>query len=288
MPHLSAVGISGLQAGEDVKESVPIEQLRLSERRPPGLILSDTPRVRRRIREFGFDRPIPVRPGRGGELEVLGGLREYLAAGRLGISRVPVTVLADLDDSAAEQLVAASYVLTFDDPIEEAEFYVEKLAEIAEDARPSISRLARLTGKGRSYLSRTLALLDLDPEVQRLLIEDRITRTHARHLTTVRSRRRQRALAERIVREDLSERALARLVASVGDAPAPTPAPPTPPTSAGAPVAKDPDTLSLERRVSELLGTPFEIDAEAGVCHINYFGDLSVLDGVLERLGYAE
>lgn len=274
--------------GQSMTQLVPTEQLSLSERRPTGRLLSDTPRVRRRLQEHGFEQPIPVRAkGGGGGFEVLGAVREYLAAVRLGLSRVPVTVLADLDDAAAGQLVHANYQLQFTDPIDEAEFYREKLDDAPADVRPSISRLARLTGKNRIYLSRTLALLDLHPEVQTYIAQGRISRTHARHLTKVQPPRRQLQLAERVIREGLSERGLAaRLQAADGSRP-PASAPGSPPASATAP-SKDPDTLRLERHVTELLGAPFEIDSAAGVCTIRYFRDLDTLAGVLDRLGYRE
>lgn len=269
-----------------MRDLIPIDQLSLSERRPPGVALADTPRVRRRVRDSGFARPIPVRPGRGGRLEVLGEVGPYLAALRLGISFVPVHVLEQLDDVAADRLISVGYACRFEDPIEEAEFYAERLEDVPPGTRPSISRLARLTGKGRSYLSRTLALLDLHPAVQEHLVAGRISRAHARHLVTVRSVSRQRALAERVIRERLSERALARLV-SRGQAAVQTSSPAfAPPPS---PVhTKDADILRLERLVSELLGCPFEIDPDAGLCTIRYFRDLDTLSGLLERLGYRE
>lgn len=278
-----------------MRDFVPIDQLALSERRPPGVLCSDTPRVRRRLREFGFARPIPVRPGRGGRLEVLGEVRPYLAALRLGLPRVPVRVLDQLDDAEADRLISIGYAGGFEDPIDEAEFYAERLADVPPGTRPSISRMARLTGKGRSYLSRTLALLDLHPAVQDHVAAGRISRAQARHLVTVRSMSRQRALADRIIRERLSERALARLIAKPSSRTSQPQRPPATGSSASpvtAPVVaqapKDPDTLRLERRVSELIGLPFEIDSELGVCRIRYFGDLDMLSGVLERLGYSE
>lgn len=280
-----------------MRDLVPIDQLSLSERRPPGVALADTPRVRRRVRDSGFARPIPVRPGRGGRLEVLGEVGPYLAALRLGVSFVPVHVLDQLDDAEADRLISVGYACRFEDPIEEAEFYAERLEDVPPGTRPSISRLARLTGKGRSYLSRTLALLELHPAVQDHLVAGRISRTHARNLVTVRPVSRQKALAERVIRDRLSERALARLV-SRGQAAAhqPPEASPSSPTASSpalvtppSPVrTKDPDTLRLERLVSELLGCPFEIDPDAGLCTIRYFRDLDTLSGLLERLGYRE
>ncbi|MEI2419405.1 ParB N-terminal domain-containing protein, partial [Arthrospira platensis SPKY2] len=121
-------------------EWIATDQLSLSERRPAGQLLADSPRVRRRLQDHGFSEPVPVRPlSGGGGFEVLGQVRQYLAAVRLGLSQVPVVVLHDLDDRAALQLIQANYTLHFDDPIDEAEFYAEKLADAPSDVRTSIS-----------------------------------------------------------------------------------------------------------------------------------------------------
>ena len=81
-------------------------------------------------------------------------------------------------------------------------------------------------------------------------------------------------LAQRILGEGLSARAAEALAAECRQ----------PGQSAPEERGVDADVRRLERAVSELVGSPFEIRGNEAV--FNFFGDYQVLDGLLRRLGY--
>lgn len=269
-----------------MEQQVPIDQLKLSDRRPAGRVPTDTPSSRRRLQETGFEKPIPVRPvpGQARVYEVLGEVRPFLSAMRLGVSQVPVLIMPELNDVAATQLIHTNYQPGFSDKIEEAEVFKEKLDELAEFSdgdEPNIAAVARYFQKSRTYVSRLLSLLELDPRVQEMIRDGLVSTTHARYLKKVKNCDRQSELAERVKTQNLSERALAKLVNRKRRRPSDTVVP-------SATTKKDADIVRLEQRVTELIGSPFEIDHPNGVCTIRYFGNLETLQGVLEKLGYRE
>jgi len=53
-------------------------------------------------------------------------------------------------------------------------------------------------------------------------------------------------------------------------------------------VEKDPDTIKVENRLTEILGCGTMIDLEQGTLIIKYGKNNDVLQGVLEHLGYEE
>jgi hypothetical protein len=53
-------------------------------------------------------------------------------------------------------------------------------------------------------------------------------------------------------------------------------------------IEKDPDTMKVENRLTEILGCRTTIDMEQGTLSIKYGQNIDVLQGVLEHLGYQE
>jgi ParB family chromosome partitioning protein len=268
-----------------MQQLLEVDRLSLSEHRTGARIPRDTPSLRRSIQDHGFVDPIVVRPipGDSGRYEILSNPESYVAAGKLGIHRVPVVIRDDVDDEEAAEIVRAQYDSLKSNPIEEAELYNEKLAEFADgdSNKSNIAKVARLTGKSRSHVSRALALLTLPLDVQEYFRRGELSAAHGRFLVKLSTPAKQRSLAARAVKEKLSVRDLesvvnktpkrrAAVVSQVSSEPPP----------------KDPDTLRLERDLTAIVGSNVTIDPDAGTVTINYFKNYETLDGILQKLGY--
>ena len=264
-----------------MQETIDIDRLSLAHYRQHGLKPKDTPALRRRIQGHGCIEPVVVRPcpGQPDRYEIISNAETYIAAGKLGLSKVPVVVRDDLDDDEAEEILREQQLSAGGNPIDEAESLEQQLGEqsMVHGGKPSIARLARLTGKSRSQVSRALALLTLPPDVQDHFRAGRLSAAHGRLLVKLTSPTEQKRLASKAVREGLSVRALADLVNGSTD---------TEQVSAAPAAQKDADTLRLERDLTALVGSPVSIDHTNGTLTIQYFRNFETLEGILERLGH--
>ena len=130
-------------------------------------------------------------------------------------------------------------------------------------------------------MSHTLRLLKLPARIQQLVARGELSAGHARALVTVKDRRRQARLAERIILQRLSVReaeaaAQGRRIRHTA-----------PPRHQPEDVAgnADPDVRRLETVLSDTLGSTTRVDTATGRLIIHYGGNLDVLQGLLERLG---
>lgn len=260
---------------------VGIEQLQLSPLRPRGPLPRVSPGLLRLVREHGPVNPVVVRPIENGRYEIISNVETWLAAQQAGQHQVPVEVRDDLGEEEAAALMAQAARATAPDPIAEAEDFAERLEALGGTrARGAVARLAREVGKPRTYVSHALRLLKLPARVQDMVRRGELTAGHARALVGITDRRRCLRLAERIVRDRLSVRDAEELARGRQAGPAAD--------EAGGPGAADPNIRRLERELTETLGCPTRIDTAAGRLVIEYYGDLDILGGVLERLGLAE
>ncbi len=260
-------------------QTLGIEQLSFSRYRQAGAVPKASHDVMRRIQDHGFIEPIVVRPAHEpGMYEILSNPEAVLAAGRLSIPDVPVIVREDLDDQQASAIVRDQHTTQAGNPIDEAEWFQERLIEAGEGDTASKAKVARLTGTTRSHVSRSLSLLTLPPDVQNHLRAGALTAGHGHLLATLKKASSQHELANRAVGGALTVRQLDKLVKSaVRGAPL---------VAAVKAPAKDSDTLRLEQVMGELIGCPFAVDQAKGQVTIDYSGRMDVLEGLLQRLGY--
>lgn len=272
---------------QQVRE-MPAHQIRLAVRPPGASPLKDSPSARREVQELGIHEPFIVRslpdPD---QYEVLTQPARFIAAVRLGMQSIPVLVRDDIDDEEALRVVSSQYGVAEKNPIDDALWLKEQLEQQQEGeggGSPNIARLARLTDRGRSEVTRTLQLLELPLEVQDLIRSGELPPSHARPLLKLKKPQQQCDFARRSVLQSLSLKALQKIIDSRSK-PAAVPAP-----IANLPSAEDksPDIVRLERTMTDILGSSVEIDPGQGQMTIKYFGDLDALQGILERLGYTE
>jgi ParB family chromosome partitioning protein len=266
-----------------VTDRLPIDLLQLSDARPAGFIPRASPELIERVRRHGPIDPVVVRPIAGGRYEILSNPEAWVATGRAGRHEVPVVIRDDLSTELAAEIVREQYGdRRAPSAIDEAQRFMDELQALGGPGRRgAISRVAAAAGRARAYVAHALRLLELPEDIQALVRQGVLSPGHVRPLVSLRDPVLQRRLARTMVDERLSVRAAERLVRGSRTT---TPVA----TAAAAPSSDATDLRRLESRMTELIGCPFQVDPKAGRATIQYFGDLEILQGVLERLGYQE
>ncbi len=203
------------------------------------------------VRELGVLQPVLVREGENGKFELIAGERRWRAATRAGLDRIPA-IVRDVDNEMSLAHAIVENVQRAElNAIEEAAAFLQ----LIEDFSLTQDQVATRVGRSRPAVANSLRLLQLPVDIQRLIIESRISAGHGRVLVSVEQADRG-ALVSQILGQGLSVRALEALVRD-GEDPA---APPAAPEEAG-PASegdvgetKPPALLELE----ELLGERFD------------------------------
>jgi len=258
------------------QRKVPIEFVKPNPRNPRKTFAdTELDELAASIKEHGVIQPIVVRPLRGSadQFEIIAGERRWRAAQRAGLHEVPIVPVEVGDTDALEIMIIENVQREDLNAIEEARGY----HALADEFKRSADEIAKVVGKSRSHIANTMRLTKLPQDVQDLIALGKLSAGHARALIGADG---VSQLAERVVKEGLSVRQVEELAHEKG---VPTRQPQKP--RAGK-VAKDPDTLALERRVSDILGLAVSIDHRnaGGTMHIRY-SNLEQLDDILRRLG---
>ncbi|GAB4298484.1 MAG: ParB/RepB/Spo0J family partition protein [Desulfuromonadia bacterium] len=225
------------------------------------------------IREKGIIQPLIVRE-RNGWFELIAGERRWRAAQKAGLHDVPV-VVKDAADGAAFEMALIENIQREDlNAIEEAMAY----QALMEQFGLSQEEVARRVGKDRSTVTNMLRLLRLPDDIQRDIVEDRITMGHARAILSLDETTLQRVARDQVVSNRLSVRATERLVTKLKSAPAPDPG-----EKRG---GKDIHLTEIEQRLRQRLSTRVAIRRKrsGGVIEIS-FASFDELERLLDRLG---
>ncbi len=161
----------------------------------------------RSIRERGLLQPLLVRK-LDGEYQLIAGERRFRAAQEAELDDVPVIVLEASDRDALELALIENLQREDLNPIEEAEGYqslIDKFGLTQE-------QIAGRVSKGRASVANALRLLSLPDTVRVLISENRLSAGHAKVLLGASIPREQELLADRIVKEGLSVRALEKII----------------------------------------------------------------------------
>jgi len=165
------------------------------------------------IQEVGLLQPVVVREVGPGRFELVMGERRWRAAEQAGFVTIPAIIRETNDDVLLRDALLENLHREQLNPLEEGAAYAQLLDEFG----VTHDELARRIGRSRSQVSNTIRLLNLPPSVQRKVAAGVLSAGHARALLSLDDAGAQEALAQRIIAEGLSVRAVEELVA-VGDA----------------------------------------------------------------------
>ncbi len=202
------------------------------------------------IGEVGLLQPVVVRSLGGARYELVMGERRWRASQRAGLEYIPAIVRETHDNDMLRDALIENLHRQELNPLEEAAAYQQLL----DDFGATHEQLAQKIGRSRPHISNTLRLLNLPPAVQSKLAAGVISAGHARALLSLNDPQRQEHLAERIVAELLSVRAVEEIVMVGADAPAKSARQP----AANRPVA--PALRHLADRLSDLFETRVKVE----------------------------
>jgi ParB family chromosome partitioning protein len=160
------------------------------------------------IGEVGLLQPIVVRPDGSDAFELIMGERRLRASKAAGLTTIPAIVRDTADEDMLRDALLENLHRSQLNPLEEAAAYQQLL----DDFGCTHEELADRIGRSRPQISNTLRLLRLSPAVQRRVAAGVLTAGHARALVSVASPEIQDRLAQRVVAEGLSVRALEEIV----------------------------------------------------------------------------
>lgn len=240
------------------------------------------------IRQKGILQPLLVRPhpDDANAYEIVAGERRWRAAQRAQLHDIPV-VIKELSARDTLEIALIENIHREDlTPLEEAEGYQRLMEEFGHTQ----DVLAKSVGKSRSHVANMMRLLNLPEEVKSMLDDGLLSAGHARALLSAPNAD---AIAEQIVKNGYSVRQTERLIQDsksgatrAGDQMQKLKAK-IEPTDLNPVFGKDPNTVSMERGLTDLLGMAVSIDlkpdGEAGRLVIS-FEDLDQLDDLLSRL----
>ena len=275
----SLIGDVGAEAAHverpRAQRRVPIEFLKANPRNPRRSFSdAELDELAASIREHGVIQPIVVRPVKGAtdRFEIIAGERRWRAAQRAGLHDVPIVPIEVSDTDALEIMIIENVQREDLNAMEEARGY----HALADEFKRSTEDIAKVVGKSRSHVANMMRLTKLPDEVQALIASGELSAGHARALIGVPD---PVAAAKQIVEQGLNVRQ-AEALAHIEGVPTRKPQ-----KARAGKVAKDPDTLALEKRVSDALGLKVSIEHRdpGGVVQIRY-GNLDQLDDVMRRL----
>jgi len=260
------------ETGEDHQlQTLPIEHMQRGKYQPrKDMNPEKLQELADSIKAQGIIQPVVVRMVAPEKYEIIAGERRWRAAQLAGLQQVPV-VVKEIDDRTAMAIALIENIQREDlNPLEEA----EALKRLLEEFTMTHQQVADAVGKSRVTVTNLLRLIELHPEVKKLLVNRQLEMGHARALLSLEGPK-QVAAANKIVKEGLTVRAAERLVKDSQAEPK-------------APKVRviDKDTLRLQEDLTAKLGAKVLIEHKengAGKLVIAY-SSLEELDGILEQI----
>ena len=164
------------------------------------------------IKEVGLLQPPVVRSLGNGKYQLIMGERRFRAAKLAGLKTIPVIIRQTSDDQLLREAIVENIHRSQLNPLEVAAAYQQLL----NDFNYTHDELAVKLSKSRPVITNTMRLLNLPVSVQRRVAAAVISAGHARALLSLTDEKEIENLANRIVAEGLTVRAVEEIVASGG------------------------------------------------------------------------
>ncbi len=230
------------------------------------------------IKANGVIQPLIIRESSTG-YELVAGERRWRASRIAGLRKVPC-IVRNFDDRQ-NAIVAIIENMQREDlnPIEEA----KGLRSMTEKYGFTQEQVSASLGRSRTYIANSIRLLKLPEEIQEYVSSGQMSAAHGRTIINIPNKARQKEVADKIIRNDLSVRATEKLAERVKDELKPErkrrkkPAKPENTRSA--------EIEAVERELMSLTGTKVRIagDGSAGRIEMDYYS-LDELNRLIETL----
>lgn len=223
------------------------------------------------IKQVGVIQPV-ILARDGDYYKIIAGERRWRAAKIAGIEKIPA-IIRDYNEIVAFEVALIENLQRENlNSIEEANGYKKLVDEFGMNQE----EVAEKVGKSRPSVANSLRLLNLDERVQKLVLENKISGGHARALLGLNEADKQHEIAEKIVENGLSVRAVEALVKtcnaqkSVDDKKS---------------VFNTTGYKSIEKNLKDLFGTKVKLNCKKnkGKIEIEYYSDAD-LERILELI----
>ena len=271
-------GLDSLLGDRPKSEGVSVTQIPLDDLAPgqyqprTKMHKSTLEELSQSIKEQGILQPLVVRRLASGRFEIVVGERRWRAAQLAGINSVPA-IIRDWNNEETAKIALIENLQREDlNALDQA----KGLFRLQREFNLSQEQLGASLGKSRSTITNLLRLLSLSTEVQELLQEGKIEMGHARALLTL-SDNDQLDCAMRVVSESLSVRECEAIASKLSG---------NKKNQRKTQLTKDPNTLSLEKELTEILGSKVEIKHNKkgkGRLIVSY-KSLAALQGIIEKI----
>lgn len=220
------------------------------------------------IKEHGIIQPITVTKN-GNQYEIIAGERRFQAAKLAGLKKIPAIIREASEQNKLELSIIENIQRHDLNPIEEAKSYKKLMEEFDVSQEEAAIKL----GKSRSAVANKIRLLNLPVEIQRSLIEGKITEGHCKLLLAIPNPEKQRAFYELIIKNNLTVRQTENKTKEVVV------------RTHKRSVTVDPKIKQIEDELSEVLGTKVKLTKSGGGGRIviEYYSQ-EELDNILGKI----
>ncbi len=205
----TSLTVEGVEVGQ--QNEIPIDSI-LPNPKQPRTYFDETTllELTQSIMEVGLLQPPVVREISFGRYELIMGERRFRAAKAAGLKSIPVIIRQTTDNELLREALIENIHRSQLNPLEEGAAY----AQLLTDFNCTHDELATKLGKSRSHISNTIRLLNLPSTVQRKLATGVISAGHARALLGLENEEEIEKLANRIVSQGLSVRAVEEIIST--------------------------------------------------------------------------
>ncbi|MEE8105844.1 MAG: ParB/RepB/Spo0J family partition protein [Planctomycetota bacterium] len=248
----SLLGVPRAKGGEEVTP-IPVTELRRSPFQPrQEFDEGKLQELAASIKESGVLQPILVRPS-GTGYEIVAGERRFRAAEKAGLKEIPALIRPYSDEDVLVLSLVENVQRADLNPIDKAQAYQRLVKHLG----ATQADIAQKLGLNSATVSNMLRLLELPSEVKDLVRNGALTMGHARALLALPDEVEQLKMAERVIREGLSVRAVEEFARRDEGARAATPKRRKNPR-------KTPQVAALEADLRAHLGTKVSIQDRRG------------------------
>lgn len=188
---------------------VPVNMIRTNENQPRKDFADEQlQELRDSIREFGILQPLILKKEDGGEFLLIAGERRLRAAVMAGLTRVPAIIRDATDEEAGMIALVENIQRENLGYIEEARAY----RYLMEKYDISQVALSERLGKKQSTISNKIRILSLPEDIQKLLVENKLTERHARALLKINDDDMRRVILQKVLKYQFNVRQTEKLV----------------------------------------------------------------------------
>ena len=250
-------------------DEIPIEFLHPNKNQPRKLFDEEKiDELSQSIKQKGLILPILVKKIDENNYQIIAGERRWRASQKAGLHDVPV-IIKNLNDKEILEIALIENMQREDlNPIEEA----EGIARLQDEFKYTQEELSNILGKSRPQISNTIRLLKLPQKVKEFVQNKTLSAGHARALVVLED---SYAIAQVAIKKNMNVRQLETYISYVKNK-----------RGKKGNKTKDPNILSLENEITQMLGLIIKIDhknSEKGKLEI-FYNNLEQLDDLIKKL----